>query len=250
MRNTSRWAVQLNPDTDARLHLFCFPSAGSGANSFKHWNARLPKWLKAFGIQYPGRETRWNEPAIKNAKTLAAQIAGSILPLLEDRPFAFFGHSFGALLAFEVSHILKSNQMPTPKRLFVSARRAPHIHAETPELSTLNDHALIEKLRQFNGTPAAVLESEEMMALMAPIIRADFEADETYRPDWTSLLDVDMSIYGGKRDSHVPYKKLSAWAKHTTGASTIHTFSGDHFYLNDLGSSMFGIMEQELLQYL
>ena len=247
MLNSSKWATPLNIENKARINLFCFPSAGSGANSFKQWAEVIPNWVKLYGIQYPGRETRWSEKPETDAKTLAAKIVGGITPLLNNLPFAFFGHSYGALLAFEAAHILNANHRPTPARLFLSARRGPQFAAEQPRFSSLPSGQFLEKLIDFNGTPAAVLANEELMDLMIPIIRADFAADESYLDSRKTPLALDLSIYRGKSDTHVPYKQLCAWADTTTGSTTTHTFTGDHFYLNDLRSGLFDVLQEELL---
>lgn len=249
MLNPDLWTVCLRANPHARMRLLCFPYAGSGANAYRPWSARLPEWIEPWAVLYPGRETRWAETALTDAAALARGIAAAIKVFPAEIPFSFFGHSLGAILSFEAARILEAGKQTLPARLIISGRRAPSIAGAGPRLSTLPDSEFFERLAQLNGTPPEVLAHEELMSLLAPTLRADFSVDEAYVPVDT-CLGIPMSIYGGRSDGYVSYAHLSAWASHTTGASTIHVFAGDHFYFKDPTTPMFAVLAEELLNSL
>jgi len=158
-------------------------------------------------------------------------MAQELLPYL-DKPFAFFGHSLGALLCFETARSLRRENRRQPAHLFVSATAAPHRRSLGEQLSGMRKSALVKKLRQFNGTPAEVLQNDELLDLVLPTIRADFELCETYEYHTESPLECPMTIYGGLEDHEVEAERLAAWSEMTTGACEIRMFPGGHFYIN------------------
>ena len=249
MSNTSSWIICLQPNPQAKLRLICFPYAGSGANAFRPWVARLPGWIEPWALQYPGRETRWAEPSIKNVAPLVEGLSEAVCSLKNEGAMAFFGHSLGALLCFETACALPADHAGRLTRLIVSGRRAPSIPPANPPISRLPDGEFLERLRNLNGTPKEVLEHEELMELLIPALRADFHLDETYEPV-SRRIPVNLSIYGGKSDPYVTHEHLSAWGSHTTGASTIHYFPGDHFYFKEPTTPMFSVLAEELLAFL
>ena len=131
------WIKVLNPGQQTRVHLICFPYAGGGAFSFKPWGQHLPQWIEVCAIQYPGRENRIIEPPLRNAADFANNIAQAIIDWAPETPIAFFGHSFGALLSYETTHILKQTRFKLPIQLFISARRAPQTTPDRAPISCL-----------------------------------------------------------------------------------------------------------------
>jgi medium-chain acyl-[acyl-carrier-protein] hydrolase len=244
--NNNKWFVRYQPRPQARLRLFCFVFAGGSASAFRLWHRVLPDWVDVCAVQYPGRETRWGELPESDAGRLSAGIAAGLGASLGEIPFAFFGHSLGALIAFEVARLLRAAGEPEPRRMFLSGRRAPQFKPHPPVFHPLNDQEFAETMGTLNGTPREVLDSPELMGALMPILRADFTLDELYVHQPGEPLWQDFSIYGGRDDAKVPEDHLRSWAGYTRGESRFRLFPGDHFYLRDMASAMFGVLGGEL----
>jgi medium-chain acyl-[acyl-carrier-protein] hydrolase len=198
-------------------------------------------------IQLPGRGNRLSEPPIRRLAPLSRIAAQALLPYL-DKPFVFFGHSLGALLCFEIARRLRRENQRQPAHLFVSATEAPHRRRLEESISGLPKSELVKKLREFNGTPVEVLQHDELLELMLPMIRADFELYETYEYHPESPLECPMTIYGGIEDSEVEKGRLAAWSEMTVGACEIRMFPGDHFYLNSSRANFLQTFAGDLLR--
>lgn len=215
-----------------QMRLFCFPYAGGNALVFQRWHSLFPLWIEICPIQYPGRGNRIREKPFTNAKPLGQEVTEAIKPLL-DLPYAFFGHSMGALIAFDVIHNLRKQHKQLPFHLFVSAVRAPQFRNRDRISFDMPDAEFIEELRRLNGTPNEVLEHAELMALMLPMLRADFSVAQTYEQVANELpLSCPISAYGGDADISVSRKELEGWREQTMGAFSFEMFAGDHFYLH------------------
>jgi medium-chain acyl-[acyl-carrier-protein] hydrolase len=230
-KSSNKWVLFPRPNPAAALRLFCFHYAGGSAQVFRDWPAHLPPSVEVAAIQLPGRGHRIGEPHIRQMAPLGLIVAQELLPYL-DKPFVFFGHSLGALLCFETARSLRRENRRQPAHLFVSATRAPHRRSDEELLSGLPKSELVKKLREFNGTPAEVLQNDELLDLMLPTIRADFELCETYEYHQEPLLECPMTIYGGLEDHKVGAERLAAWSEMTMGACEIRMFPGGHFYFN------------------
>jgi len=172
-------------------------------------------------------------------------IAPVLLPYL-DKPFAFFGHSMGGLVSFEVTRLLRREYGVSPVHLFVSGRRAPQIPPPSLPIHALPETEFILELRRFNGTPQAVLENTELMQLLIPIIRADFAVLETYVYTDEPALNCPITVFGGLQDQEVSYNNLQAWQEHTNAAFSLQMFEGDHFFLHSAQSLLLQSLSQEL----
>jgi medium-chain acyl-[acyl-carrier-protein] hydrolase len=225
----SAWIVR-KPRPRAKVRLFCFPYAGGGASIYRAWPDALPH-LDVCAIQPPGRETRMREPPFTRLDPLVDAAVEAILPLL-DQPFAFFGYSLGAYVAFEAARRLRARGAPAPVRLFLAACSAPQTPRRRPPIHALPEPELIQEIRSYAGTPAAVLEHEELMTLLLPLLRADFGVFETYSSPAQPPLDVPLSILGGLTDEDAPRADLDAWREHTTRAFVLRMFPGNHFFIN------------------
>jgi medium-chain acyl-[acyl-carrier-protein] hydrolase len=148
-----------------------------------------------------------------------------------DSPFAFFGHSMGALLSFELTRALRRFGLRLPDALIVSAHRAPQLGRERAPIHALPEVQSRQELRTLNGTPEAVLEHPELMGLFGPILRADFELCETYAYVPESPLSVPILALAGKQDPQVSPENVGLWKEQTTGRFEQRIFEGDHFYL-------------------
>ncbi len=213
------------------LRLFCFPYAGGGASLYRAWAELLPYNIDLRIVQLPGRENRLAEPPLTSVSTVVAEVASIMRPLL-DRPFAFFGHSMGALLAFEVARALREREDLEPIQLFVSAFRAPQLPVqERPLMHNLDDAAFIDQLRRLNGTPPEVLQNSELLCLVLPTLRADMQICETYRYLAGAPLSCPISTFGGIQDHEVSRADLEGWREQTTASFVMRTLPGDHFFI-------------------
>jgi medium-chain acyl-[acyl-carrier-protein] hydrolase len=187
--------------------------------------------VEVFSIQLPGRETRLRESPISQLSTLVREIAEAILPYLQQ-PFAFFGHSMGALVSFELSRYLRRKHGFQPVHLFLSAKSAPQLPPLKPPIHRLPQPEFVERLSDLNGTPRQVLDHQELMQVMFPILRADFTACETYVYTDEAPFDFPLTVYGGLKDKEIPRDRLDAWSVHTTAPFAVSMFPGDHFFIH------------------
>ncbi|MBL8149020.1 MAG: thioesterase [Blastocatellia bacterium] len=222
------WFLKHNIKPHAKLRLFCLPYAGSGATIFRPWLNRFSD-LEIIPVQYPGRENRIREPLLKNILGLANLLAENIYC---DKPFALFGHSMGALLAFELAHRLRALNKMAPEWLFLSASCHPSFRKKVKQSYLLSDKELVEELSTLNGTPRQVLENEELMQLVLPIIRADFEAVQTYKPSSSLPLDIPITVFGGYQDNEITEESLEGWQVETRKSFNRKMFTGDHFFIH------------------
>lgn len=226
------WLYVPRPNPSARLRLFCFPYAGGGAMIYRKWAEGLPPTVEVCAIRLPGRESRLKEPPFSKITTLVEALDGAVEPHLSDKPFAFFGHSMGAIIAYTLTNRLRERGLAQPVHLFVSGRTAPHIADDDPPTYNLPEPEFIEDLRRLNGTPKEVLENPELMKVMLSILRADFEVCQTYVHQPQPPLDCPITAFGGLQDPGVTREKLEGWREHTTATFTLRMLPGDHFFLN------------------
>ena len=239
MRNDV-WIKRTRQDPQTCFRLFCFPYAGGGASIFRTWPERLPSDIEVHAIQLPGREDRLRETPFAKLSALIEALAHVLYPYL-DFPFAFFGHSLGSLISFELTRWLRRQKAPCPIQLFVSGSRAPQIPNPDPPIHQLPDVEFIEELSRFNGTPKAVLANLELMEVFLPLLRADMRLYETYVYDHEAPLDCPISAFGGLEDEEVSREELAAWYDQTRSRFSMQMFPGDHFFLN--GKESNGVLE-------
>lgn len=184
-------------------------------------------------------------PPFVRLKPLIAAIAANIIPHL-DKPFAFFGHSMGAIVSFELTRFLRQNYGIEPLYLFVSGRRAPQICSAEPFIHTLPEPEFLDKLRQLNGTPEVVLTNTELMQLLSPILRADFTVIETYIYANELPLNCPITAFGGLQDPEASFTELEAWQQQTNATFSIQMLPGDHFFLHSAENLLFDRINRAL----
>lgn len=230
MPTPSPWLIRrVTPEAPWRL--YCFSHAGGSAADYLPWYSALAPSIELCAVQLPGRGTRMAEPAQADLATVLHGIAQALAAADDDRPFAFFGHSLGALLAFEVTRLCRQRGQRLPAQLFVSACNAPACCTLQPPLHQLNDAQLLAHLQTYNGTPASLFANQELLGLVLPTLRADFTlvGNYTYAPQ--PPLPVPISVLAGRADPHVRADELAGWADETVAGCNQHWFDGDHFFI-------------------
>ena len=231
------------------LRLFCFPYAGRGASIFRTWNDHMPSEVEVYPVQIPGRESRRAEPPFVRLSPLVERLVDTLSPDF-DVPFAFFGHSMGALISFELARLLRKKRGPSPIQMFVSGHRAPQLPISHPPLHRLPESALLQELRQIKGTPEQVLENTELVQLLLPTVRADLAMCENYQYQPEDPLDCPIAAFGGLQDGMVSPDDLAAWHAQTRRPFTLNLFPGDHFFLHSARDFLLSTLFQKLLRLL
>jgi len=240
-----RWFHISRPKPGAAIRLFCFPYSGADSAVFFPWADLLPGFVEVCPVQLPGRGRRLSEPLYDRLLPLAAA-AGEAVAAACRGSFALFGHSFGAMLAFEVARWLRRRGGPMPEHLFVSGCSAPQLPEPNLPIHDLPEPEFIEQLRRLNGTPEEVLANPELLELIIPILRADFAVCRSYAYQHEAPLSCPISAYGGLRDSDVSRERLEAWREQTSGAFALRMFPGDHFFVNTDRLLLLRVVSQEL----
>lgn len=216
----------------APVRLLCLPHAGAGASAYRTWGQGLPAEIAACPVQLPGRESRMGEAPFDHVDDLADDLAEA---LFSDTgadlrtPYALFGHSMGAIVAFALAQRLRELGLPEPVHLFVSGRQAPHLRTSLPDLRDLGIADLAAELATLGGTPRQVLDNPDLLGMIAPLLRADFAVNETYRHSGEPELDIPVTAFAATADPRASVEQVGAWAQVTGGAFQLHRLPGDHF---------------------
>jgi len=239
------WLYYFEPNPKASIRLFCFPYAGGTALVYRTWAKKFPASVEVIAIQLPGRATRMQEPPISKLTDLVEPIASALEPVL-DKPFAFFGHSMGGLIAFEVARFFRRQERALPGHMFVSGRPAPQLNSERSPLYNLPKEELLAELQQLEGTPREVLEHPELMDLMLPILRSDFSICDTYEYREEAPLACPITAFGGLQDSDVSRRKVEAWREQTSATFTLRMFPGNHFFIHSHETLLLNLLATQL----
>lgn len=221
------------------MRLICFPHAGGIAAVFARWAIALAP-IRVVGVRLAGRGSRFNEPALRTVPAIVDSTFGQVVDALQgEEPFILYGHSFGALLAFETARQLQRQKLPSPRLLIVSGRGAPHLatSCEGVPVYRLPNEELLEHLAAMGGTPRAVL-SDEYADLILPCIRADLEASETYQFQNDLPLSCPITVFGGTEDHGLRRADLAGWTRHTVANCSVRLLPGGHFFPFETNSRM------------
>ncbi|MFI8872845.1 thioesterase II family protein [Streptomyces sp. NPDC055243] len=236
------WLRRFHPAPDSPVRLVCFPHAGGSASFYFPVSAALQSDCDVTALQYPGRQDRRSEPNVDDIGVLADRIAPVVAPLF-DRPVVFFGHSMGAIIAFEVARRLQERGH-TPAMLFASGRRAPSTR-RVENVHQRDDDGIVAEMKAMSGTDAQVLGDEELLRMVLPAIRSDYRAIETYGPV-DATVDCPITALVGDADPKTTGPEADEWRSHTTAAFDIKTFRGGHFFLSPRAAEVISLMRETL----
>jgi surfactin synthase thioesterase subunit len=228
--HSSKWLVRMPGVGRHRSRLFCFPYAGGGAFTFSPWRAALDPSIELCALQLAGRGARLREPPTDCMDALLEELA-PVLATFSDLPFAFFGHSLGGLVAFEVARSFARHGLPLPTHLFASACPAPQFRSPK-NLHRLNDEAFIEALKHYQGTPPEILQDRSLLTLRLPVVRADFAMAENYSYRPGPRMDIPITVMIGREDEYQSSEQTTGWQKETTRSCGVVEFAGGHFFLH------------------
>jgi surfactin synthase thioesterase subunit len=215
-----------NPGHSHRL--ICFPHGGAGAGAYADWAGLLPPEIELVAVQLPGRQNRIAEEPFSEVGPLVTVLTHALRPVL-DGPCAFFGHSGGASLAYELTKALRSRGRRGPQQLFLSGRAAPDVTG-IPQLHDLPDDEFRAEMRALGGIEPEIAEDDDVMADLLPLLRADFGLWERYRPTPSSPLDCPITVLCGESDPRAPLAGVARWRAYTTAEFSTQIYAGGHFY--------------------
>jgi surfactin synthase thioesterase subunit/glycosyltransferase involved in cell wall biosynthesis len=230
----------------AKPRLFCFPYAGSGALAYRPWIPPLSSAVSVCPVRLPGRETRINEEPFQSMAALVKAVEAAITPYL-DHPFAFFGHSMGAAIAFELARSLRRHGKALPLALYVSGARAPQFRLNWTPPPPPDDRELLEQLRRLEGIPADVLDNTQVMEYALPVLRADTALFRNYVYAVEPPLPLPIFAYGGCSDPNVSAEQVEAWREQTTAAFVRREFDGGHFFINSASEEFLRTLLADLI---
>lgn len=237
------WIAGGEPRADARIRLFCFAHAGGGSALFRNWDEHLSPEIDVCPVVLPGRESRIRERPYNRMEQLMGPLSEAIEPYT-DRPFALFGHSMGAAVAWETAR-----RFP-PAVLFVSGRRAPQLPTRRRRFSDLSEDELLTELGKLNGTPSEVMGQRSLLEVFLPSLRADFELNESYTPLPGTRPGCPISALLGDADPEVDPDEITSWADATSGGFTLRVFGGDHFFLKGPRPEVLAAVQEDLNRHL
>jgi medium-chain acyl-[acyl-carrier-protein] hydrolase len=239
------WFGFPKPNPQAKLRLFCFPYAASGTNIFYKWPASLPADVELCLVHLPGRDHRLREKPFERLSQLAQALERPMLPYI-DRAVAFFGHSMGGLISFELSRHLRRKYGLQPVQLFISGCGAPQRMQLSSSFPNPQPVQLCFERQRLDGLTEPMSKDAQLIQLMLSTLQADVALCATYSYTNDAPLDCRISVYGGLDDARVKYESLEAWRQETTGPFALHLFCGDHFFIRSAESLVLKGLAEEL----
>jgi medium-chain acyl-[acyl-carrier-protein] hydrolase len=242
-RPATEWLDFFKPRPAARVRLLCFPYAGGSALVYRDWQNELPDFIEVWPIQLPARGRRVSEPPFRQVGQIVDAIEKELLDRVET-PYAIFGYSMGALMAFELAR--RGDQVGKPPvQIFVGARGAPHLKHGT-DTFLLPDDEFIAELRRIQATPEEILSDPDLIQFFLPTVRADFEIAQGYRFTEAPRISCPITAFGGQTDADVLPQHMEPWGMHTNAGHAVHLYPGGHFFLNEAKREVLNTIAAEL----
>jgi medium-chain acyl-[acyl-carrier-protein] hydrolase len=234
------------PSPGISTRLFCLPYAGGSSAIYREWQKQVVPKVQICPVELPGRGRRSTESLPVSIPELASEIASS-LHAHEKTPFALFGHSMGAGIAYEIARNLEASGNRSLSCLIVSGSRAPFLPRIKPALSNLSDADFLDHIRQLNGTPPEVLANAELMSVVLPILRSDFKICEEYELKEKHPLRTPITALAGEEDPDISNADVEAWGTLTTGRFGTRKFPGDHFFIKSSEAAVVSAVNDTLV---
>jgi len=244
-RALAPWFPLIDATVSATLRLFCFPFAGAGTAAFRGWAASLPASIGVCPVRLPGRESRLSEVPFHHMEPLVRALAEAILPFI-DRPFAFYGHSMGAAIAFELTRLLRREDQPLPAALFVSGARAPRFRLGHVPPAEPTEEEFLRDLEALEGIPPEVRRNRDLLRVVLPALLADTALYRGYMYREEPPLDCPIYAYGGAADPNVRREHLDAWRHETTGTFWLRMLPGGHFFIDSARPAFLAALSEDL----
>jgi surfactin synthase thioesterase subunit len=229
--NRDQWFFCNKPNAGASMRLFCFPFSGAGASVFRGWSEAVGEDIEVLALQLPGRESRYSEPRVRDFEYLVEETAQAIYQY-QDKPFSFFGYSFGALLAFEVSRELRRLGVAMPFHLFVAACQAPQIPDAYPPMSMLDDKEFVDRVEDLFEPQGEAWNHLELREFLLPVLRDDIAACESYVYRKEEPLPCPIEVFAGQQDSSISVSSTRHWSEQSTATVNHHVLPGGHFFID------------------
>jgi surfactin synthase thioesterase subunit len=231
---------------EIRQRIFCFPYAGAGVAVFRSWADLLPPGVELCVPILPGRDARVDEAPIPEMAPLVESLIGQMAPRL-TLPYAMFGHSMGAFIAFDLAHEISRRGWREPSHLLISAQRAPSLpYAGTPIFNLPDDRFLAGLIARYNNIPKAVLAQKDFLSVLLRILRADFTLVEDYKYRAPAKLACPITVFGGLDDGVITTDQLEAWSMETSDRCTLHLVPGGHFFIDSARAELLALIRREL----
>lgn len=243
MKSTG-WLRTFTPRPEATVRLVCFPYAGGGAGAYRPLARLLPPSIELVAVQYPGRQDRFRERQIADLAELAEEAAGAVGPLF-DRPVALFGHSLGALVAFEVARLLRARRTPPPVRLIVSARKSPREWTPTG-LDFRRDEQMRAYLGRLGERAKLILDDHELWQVIVPGLRNDLIMSEGYSYAAGAPLPCPITAIAAEDDDTCSISEMRRWSAYTSGPFDAHILPGDHYYVETAAEGLAELLRRAL----
>ncbi len=237
--------VKIKQSNSAKRTLLCFHFSGGSAHYFQRWKKLIPDSLNLYAVELPGRNLRQGDPFAVTHMEIIDALVECYNELSESGcPLLLFGHSMGAMLAFEYADALEKRLGVIPEHVYLSGKCPPFKSLKkVKEYEDMTDSELISQLVEFEGTSSEVLGSVELMEYLLPIFRADFTLSEKYLCESNKRVKSDITVFGGLQDKLVDVSILNGWEIHTTGNFSFNKFLGGHFFINNHEKEIISIIE-------
>lgn len=245
MLDSNNCFITFKQQKNALIRLFCFHYGGGSASIFRKWSKDVLEEAELVAIQLPGREERFNEPLLNNVSQVIDNLVLNFKQY-SDKPFILFGHSVGALIAFEFARTLEKIKIVKSKHLIVSGAKAPQVPLKRQHIHNLPKKQFIAELKKYNGIPDYIIEDDELISTFIPMIRADFSIFETYNYLSEKPLSCPITALGGLNDNTFDSKDLIKWQKQTSNSFTHKFLPGDHFFINNSYKEVINIINNAL----
>lgn len=225
--------------------LICFSCAGGNGSEYFRWKNLLDDDIEIGVFTLPGRGSRFGERCVTDLSAVVSEVSAQVADF-SDKPYAFLGHSLGSLLAFEICHGLQKSAARLPEHLFLSGRKAAHLPLTRRTYYDLPDQQLLAEVTKLGASNNSLLENTEFVELLLPILRADFQLNDSYQYTHTELLPVPITTFCGRQDTAVAADDVARWRELSTAKVRSHLFDGGHFFIEQHAADIARIITAQM----